>query len=386
MSTITTEPAKPRFSLTAPPPKIVLLPDAQFFTRVVPVEGATTAADVAMQVELALEALAPFPLAQMYHGHFWKPGAKHALVFAAYRKRFTGEQTEDWADAEVVMPVFAAVLPAAVGRATTVLLNSENALTAVHWGDASDVPSAVMSRPLDPDAGDAERAAVRDELLRAVGESVTVKEIEAAPGLDLESDEGALAFRSGELETAFTREELDALDVRDKDDLTARRRARSRDLLLWRIFLGSAAAIVFALLLEVGVVGGKFWQKGRTAIVDARAPEVARIEKQNALASSVEELSTKRLLPFEMIDLVKSQRPDSVVFTGIRASTESIYTLDIRGQASMPNDVVTFQTMLRGLEQCENVIVEDNDTRSGVSTFRIIVRFKPDSVKAEAQS
>ena len=140
-----------------------------------------------------------------------------------------------------------------------------------------------------------------------VGESVTVKELDEVPALDPESDDGELAFRAGELETAFTREALDALDVRDKDDLTARRRARSRDLLLWRIFLGAAAAIVFALLLEVGVIGGKFWQKGRTAIVDARAPEVARIEKQNALATSIEELSTKRLLPFEMIYLVEDE-------------------------------------------------------------------------------
>ena len=59
---------------------------------------------VAAQVELALEALAPFPLAQMYYGHFWKTGAANALVFAAYRKRFTAEQTEAWHDAEAVMP------------------------------------------------------------------------------------------------------------------------------------------------------------------------------------------------------------------------------------------------------------------------------------------
>lgn len=381
-----TEEPKPRFSLTAPLPKIVLLPDAQFFTRVVPVAEAVTAADVAAQVELALEALAPFPLAQMYHGHFWKPGAKHALVFAAYRKRFTAEQTDDWSDAEVVMPAFATLLPAKVGRATTILLSSENNLTAVHWSEAGDVPVAVLSRPVAPEADDAGRAALRDELLRVVGESVTVKELDVVPALDPESDKDELVFRVDGVETMFTREELDALDVRDKDDLIVRRRARARDLLLWRIFLGSAAAIAFALILEVGVVGGKFWQKGRVAIVDARAPEVAKIEKSNELATSIEELSTKRLLPFEMIDLVKSKRPDSVVFTRITTASNSIYTLDVKGQANVPNDIVAFQTVLNGLEQCESVIVEENDTRGGVSTFRIKVTFKPDAIKAEVQS
>ena len=376
---------KPRFSLTAPLPKVVLLPDAQFFCRVLPVAGATSAADVAAQVELALEALAPFPLAQMYHGHFWKEGAKNALVFAAYRKRFTNEQTEVWNEAEVVMPAFATLLSAKVKRATTILLSGEESLTALHWTDADDVPSAVMTRPVPDEADEAARAVLRDELLRSVGESISVEELDTVPALDPASDSDELVFRGDGLEATFTREELDALDVRDKDDLMARRRARSRDLLLWRIFLGSAAAIGFALVLELAVIGGKFWQKGRLAIVNQRAPVVAEIEKANELATRIEELSTRRLLPFEMIDLVKAKRPDSMVFTRISTASESLYTLDVRGQTSIPNDVVAFQSLLNGLPECQEVLVE-NDTRGGVSTFRIKVTFKPEAVKAEVQS
>lgn len=381
-----TEEPKPRFSLTAPPPKIVLLPDAQFFTRVVPVAEAVTAADVAAQVELALEALAPFPLAQMYHGHFWKPGAKHALVFAAYRKRFTNEQTDDWADAEVVMPAFAAVLAAQVGRATTFLLSSESNLTAVHWGIAGDVPEAVTSRPISPETDAAGLAAIREELLRSVGESVTVKEFADAPALDPKSDKDELIFRTGELETTFTREDLDALDVRDKDDLAARRRARARDLLLWRIFLGSAAAIAFALVLEICVVGGKFWQGGRVAIVNARAPEVAKIEKSNELATTIEELSTKRLLPFEMIELVKTKRPDSVVFTRIATPQGELYTLNIKGQTNISSDVVAYQSMLNGMPECQEVKIVDQRTTGGLSTFELQITFRPESVQPEIQS
>ena len=223
----TTE-TKPRFSFKAPPPAVVLLPDAQFFTRVVPVAEAATAADVAAQVELALEALAPFPLAQMYYGHFWKTGAANALVFAAYRKRFTAEQTEAWHDAEAVMPAFAATLSAKVTRATTLLLTADDSVTAVHWANASDVPSAVVTRPIPPDATDAQRAAVRDDVLRSAGESVTVEDAGGLPVPDPESDDGELAFKAGKWAMSFSREELDALDVRDKEDLAARRRARSR--------------------------------------------------------------------------------------------------------------------------------------------------------------
>ncbi len=36
----------------------------------------TPPADIAAQVELALEGVSPFPLAQLYHGYFWAPGAR----------------------------------------------------------------------------------------------------------------------------------------------------------------------------------------------------------------------------------------------------------------------------------------------------------------------
>jgi hypothetical protein len=215
---------------------------------------------------------------------------------------------------------------------------------------------------------------------------VTVKELDSAPVLDPKSDKDELVFGVGEFETTFTREELDALDVRDKDDLAARRRARARDLLLWRIFLGSAAAIAFALILEVGVVGGKLWQKGRVTIVNARAPEVAKIEKQNELATTIEELSTKRLLPFEMIELVKTKRPDSVVFTRIATTSDSIYTLDIKGQTTISNDVVSYQALLNGMPECQEVKIVDQRITGGLSVFQLQITFKPESVQPEVQS
>ena len=66
-----------------PAPRVALLADQRFFVRVVPVAGAATAADVAMQVDLALETLSPFPPAQLYHGYYWVPGADRVLIEAA---------------------------------------------------------------------------------------------------------------------------------------------------------------------------------------------------------------------------------------------------------------------------------------------------------------
>ena len=98
------------------------MPDALFFARAIPIAPDTPAADVAAQVELALESLAPFPVAQLYHGYYFPPGATAALVFASYRRRFTAEQTELWFDADLVLPTFAAVLGAPLAPGTTVII------------------------------------------------------------------------------------------------------------------------------------------------------------------------------------------------------------------------------------------------------------------------
>ena len=67
-----------------PPPRVALLPDSAFFTRAVPVPEGAQPAEVAAAVELGLEAASPFPLAQLYHGWYWRPGSPHALAFAAF--------------------------------------------------------------------------------------------------------------------------------------------------------------------------------------------------------------------------------------------------------------------------------------------------------------
>ena len=90
-----------RFLPTPPPRQVVLLPDAHFFVRAVPVTEGALAADVAAQAELAVESLAPFPIGQLYYGHHWLPGAGHALVYAAYRKRFTAEEVEQAVNGEI---------------------------------------------------------------------------------------------------------------------------------------------------------------------------------------------------------------------------------------------------------------------------------------------
>src|SRR3569623_409865 len=153
-----------RLSLKAPPPRVILLPDHLFFVRSVPVSETAVEADVSTQIELALEGLAPFPLAQMYYGYRWAPGSKHALVYACYRKRFGIEETDTWADADVVLPRFAALLGAKVDGSTTLVSASADGLTAIHWGETGAVPTEVLTRAWTVDTGEIERARAREEI------------------------------------------------------------------------------------------------------------------------------------------------------------------------------------------------------------------------------
>jgi hypothetical protein len=239
-----------------------LLPDSLFFTRSVPIPAGATPADAGAQVELALEAVSPFPLAQLYHGWFWAPGADHAFANAAYRRRFTTEQTTDWADAELVIPTSAALFGGKYEPATAVLLHAADSITAVYW-EASDVPSRVVCHVVSPEATDDDRAKIRDEVIRGLGGSKAVVDLFTPPVAEATLTDEEIVFRSGDLESRLPSSTAAALDVRDKDELATLRSAKKRDLALWRVTLGCAAALLLLLVGELALVGGRGWQSVR---------------------------------------------------------------------------------------------------------------------------
>lgn len=371
-----------RFSLKAPPPRVVLVPDGLFFVRSVPIGEAADADSVASQVDLALEALAPFPLAQLYYGHFWAPGARSAVVYAAYRKRFTAEQTEAWSNAEIVLPAFATLLTAPVQAATTVVLTLEDGITAIHWAEPNEVPTAIVSRSWTQDTSAAEKLRARDEILRSLGGTRSVIDLDSLPVIEGNTGGTEFTFRAGSLGAVFTREQLDSMDVRDKADLLGRRRARMRDLYLWRGFLACVAGVALAALLEVGVVGGRVWLRSRHALVEKQAPVVSDIMRANTLAARIQELSTNRLRPIEMIELISAKRPPSLLF--VQTTTAGLYTLDIRAQTSNPGEVAVFQAAVRQMPEIQKFDAPAQDQRTtneGVSTFRLLITFKPDAFR-----
>ncbi|MBC8040577.1 MAG: hypothetical protein H7Y06_08555 [Opitutaceae bacterium] len=370
-----------RFLPKPPPRQVVLLSDTLFFTRAVPVTEGATAAEVAAQAELAVESLSPFPVAQLYYGHHWLPGSAHALVYAAYRKRLTADDVAMWPEAEVVLPIFVTVLrkgetPA---PATAVIVPGAGSVTGLYFADAGGVPTVVRVEPLIAEATDADRAAARDTVLAAFPEKLKVIDVEAEPVFDLASPQGEFVFRAGVMETSFDAADVAPLDVRDKGELAARRRAQARDVILWRSFLGCAAAIGVAILLEFTLVGTAIWQKQRLALEATQKPVVEAVMTSQTLATQIDELSTKRLRPLEMLALVNTARPRTIQF--MRLVTNGLQMLEVEAQTSSSGDIDVLRSALNKLPGCEKAEVLDPRSRDGVSTFKLVVTFKPDAFK-----
>ena len=363
-----------------PPPKVALLPDSVFFVRAVPVSAEAEAAPggVAAQVELAMEGVSPFPLAHLYHGYYWVPGSPHALAFAAYRRRFTAEQVASWDGAEVVMPAFAALLSAQVAPATTVILASEGGLTAIHWGDGP-VASWVGFQPLAPEATEEQRTAAREALIRSAGGAKTVVDLVEAPAAQSRRSDREIVFRSGELVSRLPLEAAAAADVRDKEQLASIRRGRRRDEVIWRVGIGCVAAFVVMAVLALALVGGGLWQKSRLRVVRFQQPVVDNIMTAQDLARKIGELSTRRLLPIEMIQMVHPRRFGTTI-QFLSASTSGLTTLTVTAQTANAGEISSYRNSLEALPACEKVEIRDLRSQNGNTSFTLVVTFKPDGL------
>jgi len=369
-----------------PAPRVAVVPDAVFFSRAVPVPAGASRDEVVAQVGLALESLSPFPLAQLYFGYYWPEGADRALAYASYRRRFTAEQLAQWAGAERVMPAFATVLGYAAKPATTVVLSSAEGLTAVHW-DRGAVPAAVLHEALPPDADEAARAAARARLVRAAGEAVKVVDLVSPTAASPGGRDRELIFEAGELRSVLPADVALALDIRDRADLTALAKARRRDMFLWR---AAIAAVVLCLLMTLGeaaLFGAGLWQKTRNARVAAQKPTVAHIMEEQDLAGRIDDLSTKRLLPLEMIsaaspEVAMPKSPPAIQF--LRATTPAQNTIQIEAQTSNAGEIAGYKTALEKLPSVDRVEIRDQRARDNVVTFTLVITFKTGALQPAA--
>lgn len=351
---------------------IVLVPGEKFFIRRVPLapEG-----DAAAQVGLALEGLSPFPASQLYFGFRPDTARTSALVFAAYRKNFTPEETAGWDGAAAVLPDFAIWLAAGAAPAAGLWVREqEGRVEVVAFDGRCALPAALLVRR----TGAAGREALVAEARRQAGlaAGAPVKIFPSSP-IETAREKRVLVVRlaGGEAAARFDEAALGQADVRDKALLTEHRQTHRRDTLLWRGFAATLGGLAACLALELGLLAMRGWLRVAQREIDGQAAEVKQIDLAQSLAKRLEGISAQRLLPFEMLDAVNNKRPKSVEFT--RVSTNGQWRMDIEAQTTNAGDLPEFVAEVRRLAGIEHLELRDQRLREGLTTFLLEVTFKP---------
>ena len=364
-------------------PGLVLLPSDRFFVRTIPL---APEAGVAAQVELAVESLAPFPVAQLYFGHWLSPARDSALVFAAYRKRFTSEEISRWDGATAVLPSFLALLEGKPSSPVIRVWSEARTLTAAAWDGAGSLPVAVLAREVTEPAEAGQADALVAEIRARTGlASAPLEEIFGAAGVSRNQGRDTFELKiAGRTGLIVGRGDSATADVRDKEFLGARRASQRRDLLLWRGFLACTIGLAALLVLEGVLLAGGLGLKRLKDAVQLQAPLAQKIETAQSLSVRIEEMTQHRLLPFEMLAVVNQNRPVSINF--VRTTSTGLYSLEIEAQTANAADVSQYEAVLRAAPELATIETRDLRSREGVTSFILTVTFKPGSLRQEAGS
>jgi Fe2+ transport system protein FeoA len=360
----------------AKPQEAAMLPGNRFFVRRLTVEGE----DVPGQVNLALEAISPFPLEQMLVGFVTSADGKQVLAYAAHRRRFTAEESFAWPEDCQVVPEFLALCGHRPKTDAIIVHRGDDRLTALAWKAGEELPLAIVVAELaDADeAGIAREAAIRADLPADIAvEKVTG----TLSGSIVERD--LVLKREGNGTFTIPQKGLDDSDIRDSDFLAERRKKERLNLILWNAARLGAAVIVVSLILDLAgmVVGMR--SSSLEAANEARRPVVEDIEASQAITSRILELGVKRLLPIEMLALVNEKRPATVEFTNIqcelkKAKDSTIAKPMMTVDAKTPNagDISDFLKAVQAMPEVEAATNSEPRVRETSTTFRIEITFK----------
>jgi hypothetical protein len=198
-------------------------------------------------------------------------------------------------------------------------------------------------------------------------------------------------FRSGDFVSKLPGPIAGAMDVRDKTELAALRSARKRDVMMWRVALGCAAALILLTIGEVALIGGRAWQDVRKNQIARQKPLVDKITAIADLSIRIEDLATKRLLPLEMVTQLVGEnlerKPEEIQFTRIQAEqARGLYTIFIEGKTSNSAMVSVYQKTLQALPSVEKVDAPITRALGNQATFTLTVVFKPNALKQSSTS
>ncbi len=378
-------------------PTVIFVPGHLFFAKTVDLPQGMDRIELASFVEISIEEHAPFPVSQVYYGAYLPEGAERALIYAAYRRRFTAGEKELWEDADLVLPDFASLAGLSPEEASLCVLVQEGSVSGLYFDGKSSAPSEVYSRHLDAEGTVEQRREAVSKFVERftsaygripVGYYRRRGEVSKHKGRVyfsvVETDETGEATDSGAVkQPSVERTVVSAMDVRDKEFLADRNRLAVRNAWLWRSTVSLAVFLGLLLLGEAILYRSQGVLVRMRETLENRADDVAVIQEQLELAQRMEELGRNQLRPFEMLAIVNDLRPSSVTFTV--AHTNGSNGLVIDAITGNPDDVNAYVTALRESGAIDRVEVPRNVVSGGESTFRLDLTFNREALQPASE-
>ena len=158
-------------------------------------------------------------------------------------------------------------------------------------------------------------------------------------------------------------------------------------MVLWRATVAAIAACLALALGELALFGAGFWEKARVTKVAAQRNTVTHVKDEQELAGRIDDLSTKRLLPLEMISIVSPEvalpkNPTAIQF--LHATANTLDTIQINAQTTNAGEIAGYKAALEQTAGVDHVEIHDQRARDNVVTFTLIVTFKPGALTPAA--
>jgi Tfp pilus assembly protein PilN len=177
-------------------------------------------------------------------------------------------------------------------------------------------------------------------------------------------------------------ETAESWDVRPGEFLHARRSERRSAMLLWRGLLALAACLGLLIVTEAASAGLAAWNRSRNALLASRSADTQAVEDSDNLARRLQQLTSSQLRPFEKLETLGNQLPDSIHFT--RLSSTGLDTLVIDAVARNPGDVPIYEGRLQQHPKLASATTRGQQFRDNVTTFALEVVFRTEDPSGEA--
>jgi len=363
-----------------------------FFCRRLEIPADVEDSERESYLQLQLEGMSPFPLEHLQFGFYVDSAKRYAFIYSGYRRSFDNAEMSEWSKQEVVIPEFSVGVLAGKGEeGSPLLLVSDSSISYFEFDDLSEIPCYFESFPRNSGEDGAVRPAsedledVTERLKSRIGEEC-LRIWNAITKITIEQKKFELqAMEAGKLITVqVEREVLWDMDLRDPESVEQAKQEEQRNVLIWRVVLGVAAALALLLFGELLWFGERAYLNLRQDWNAEQSPIVERIISQQTTINELLSFQDSDLVPFDMLVAIQPFLTDAVWFT--KVETNGTNSLKVFANATSNGQVNQFKARLERFVKIDTVELENIQSRPGGATFTAFLNFKTGSFSSRSVS